>query len=265
MSVKHLVLNTKTGKPELKTFKSEQAYREYRQRPEQKRWELDIDLKVRAESANKKLKQLERKGLTNSPAYKQAIHQIHLITGDTNATRFPEKAKDTSTAQRAVQAAYKFGKYETATPGGYEKVQKKARKGFNKRFSNASKLTKNQYDMINNAAEVLCEMYGALVPPSQEMYDMLIEIGNNKQYTDNAIMNFAIDLQNEIEKYPPEAQNFLTDYKRHFLAQGLRIFALGEEPNVERMVKLAYLTEREKWRKRGETYGFNSDSDFPYK
>ena len=110
MAIKHLVLDPKTGKPELKTFKSERAYREYRQRPEQKRWALDIELKVRAESANKKLRQLERKGLTNAPAYKQAQHQIHLITGDTTATRFPTAAKDTATAQRAVQAAYKFTK-----------------------------------------------------------------------------------------------------------------------------------------------------------
>ena len=274
MAVKHLVFNPETNKVDWKSFRSEKEYREFRKTPEQKKFDLAVDLKVYGESANKKLATLERKGLESSPAYKQAIHQIHLITGDTEATRFPTGKKSaeiynkmkTPEIQKALQAAYKFGHvYETATPGGYEKVQRKARKGFNKRFSNASKLTKNQYDMINNAAEVLCEMYGALVPPSQEMYDMLIEIGNNKQYTDNDIMNFAVDLQNEIEKYPSEAQNFLNDYKRHFLSQGLRLFALGEEPSVENMVKLAYLTEREKWKRQGETYGFNSDSDFPYK
>ena len=146
MAVKHLVLDPKTGKPELKTFKSEQAYREYRQRPEQKRWALDIDLKVRAESANKKLRQLERKGLTKSPAYKQAQHQIHLITGDSTATRFPTAAKDTATVQRAVQAAYKFNKYETATPGGYNRVQKRARVGFGKAFG--ENVSQKQYDII---------------------------------------------------------------------------------------------------------------------
>lgn len=266
MAVKHLVFNPNTGKSDLKSFSTEKQYQEYMKRPEQAEWKLNVELKVYSESANKKLAALERKGLESSPAYKQAIHQIHLIAGDTTATRFPKSQKNITSTKKVLQAAYKFGhEYETATPGGYAKVQKKARKGFNKRFSNASKLTKSQYDMINNAAEVLREMYGALVPPSQEMYDMLIEIGNNKQYTDNDIMNFAVDLQKEIEKYPSEAQNFLNDYKRHFLSQGLRLFALGEEPDVQGMVNIAYRTEREKWRKRGETYGFNSDSDFPYK
>ena len=256
MAVKHLVLNTKTGKPELKTFKSEQAYREYRQKPEQKKWQLDIDLKVRAESANKKLKQLERKGLTNSPAYKQAQHQIHLITGDTSATRFPEKTKDTATAQRAVQAAYKFGKYETATPGGYNRVQKRARKGFEKALG--ENVSQKQYDIITEAAEVLKEMYGAFVPASSEMYGALVDMSDNKKFTDEDIREFAFELQEVLENSPQIA----SEYTRHLLSVGLDEFAHGKRPNARKLVNDVLAREE----KRLEEYTRRVRGDeFPYK
>ena len=256
MAVKHLVLNTKTGKPELKTFKSEQAYREYRQKPEQKKWQLDIDLKVRAESANKKLQQLERKGLTNAPAYKQAIHQIHLITGDTSATRFPEKAKDTSTVQRAVQAAYKFGKYETATPGGFKKVQKKARKGFEKTFG--KNVSQKQYNIITEAAEVLKEMYGAFVPASSEMYSTLIDISDTKKFTEEDIRDFAFELQEAIENSP----QIVSEYTRHLLSVGLDEFAHGKRPNARKLVN--DVLAREEQRLEEYTRRVRGD-EFPYK
>ena len=256
MAVKHLVLNTKTGKPELKTFKSEQAYREYRQKPEQKKWQLDIDLKIQAESANKKLKQLERKGLTNSPAYKQAQHQIHLITGDTNATRFPEKAKDTATAQRAIQAAYKFGKYETATPGGYNRVQKRARKGFEKALG--ENVSQKQYDIITEAAEVLKEMYGAFVPASSEMYGALVDMSDNKKFTDEDIREFAFELQEVLENSPQIA----SEYTRHLLSVGLDEFAHGKKPNARKLVNDVLAREE----KRLEEYTRRVRGDeFPYK
>ena len=258
MAVKHLVLNTETGKPELKTFKNEQTYREYKQQPEQKKWQLSIELKVQAQSANKKLKQLERKGLTNSPAYKQAQHQIHLITGDTTATRFPEKLKDTAKVQRALQAAYKFNKYETATPGGLAKAQKRARKGFNKKFENAKKLTQKQYDIISEMAEVLNDMYGALIPGSTQLFNSLIDIENNTHFDENDIMDFAIDLQNEIDNAPKIAQ----EYTRHLLSQGIDQFAHGIKPNAEALVK--EVVDRE--RQRLELMMQNLESnDYPYK
>ena len=256
MAVKHLVLNTKTGKPELKTFKSEQAYREYRLKPEQKKWQLDIDLKVQAESANKKLKQLERKGLTNSPAYKQAQHQIHLITGDTNATRFPEKAKDIVTAQRAIQAAYKFGKYETATSGGYNRVQKRARKGFEKALG--KNVSQKQYDIITEAAEVLKEMYGAFVPASSEMYGSLIDISDTKKFTEEDIRDFAIELQEVLENSPPIA----SEYTRHLLSVGLDEFAHGKRPNARKLVN--DVLAREEQRLEEYTRRVRGD-EFPYK
>ena len=234
MAVKHLVLNTKTGKPELKTFKSERDYRDYRQRPEQKRWALDIDLKVQAESANKKLRQLERKGLTKSPAYKQAQHQIHLITGDKTATRFPEKAKDTATAQRALQAAYKFNRYKTATPGGYNRVQKRARKGFNKTFGEeANKLNDDRYDIITEMADVLGDMFDSLVPGSVQMFNTLIDIGNNTQFDDDDLREFALDLQNEIDNAPDIVQ----EYTRHLISQGIDQFAHGIRPDPAQLVQ----------------------------
>lgn len=234
MAVKHLVLNTKTGKPELKTFKSERDYRDYRQRPDQKRWVLDIELKVRAESANKKLRQLERKGLTNSPAYKQAQHQIHLITGDTTATRFPTVAKDTATVQRAVQAAYKFSKYDTATPGGFAKVQKRSRKGFNKKFGKqAAKLSQKQYDIITAMADVLRDMFGALVPGSVQMFNTLIDIEDNTQFDDDDLREFALDLQNEIDNAPDIVQ----EYTRHLISQGIDQFAHGIRPDPAQLVQ----------------------------
>lgn len=257
MAVKHLVLNTKTGKPELKTFKSEQAYREYRQQPEQKKWQLDIDLKVQAESANKKLKQLEKKGLTNSPAYKQAQHQIHLLTGDTTATRFPEKSKDIAKVQRALQAAYKFNKYETATPGGLAKVQRRARKGFNKKFENAKALTQKQYDIILEMAEVLNDMYGALIPGSTQLFNSLIDIENNTHFDENDIKEFALDLQNEIDNAPKIAQ----EYVRHLLSQGIDQFAHGTKPNAKALVKEVVDHERQ----RLELMRQNLESDYPYK
>ena len=258
MAVKHLVLNTQTGKPELKTFKNEQTYREYKQQPEQKKWHLSIELKVQAESANKKLKQLEKKGLTNSPAYKQAQHQIHLLTGDTTATRFPTKAKDTQAIQRTLQAAYKFNKYETATPGGLAKAQKRARKGFNKKFENAKKLTQKQYDIISEMAEVLNDMYGALIPGSTQLFNSLIDIENNTHFDENDIMDFAIDLQNEIDTAPKIAQ----EYTRHLLSQGTDQFAHGIKPNAEALVK--EVVDRE--RQRLELMRQNLESnDYPYK
>lgn len=258
MAVKHLVLNTQTGKPELKTFKNEQTYREYKQQPEQKKWQLSIELKVQAQSANKKLKQLERKGLTNSPAYKQAQHQIHLITGDTTATRFPEKSKDTAKVQRALQAAYKFNKYETATPGGLAKAQKRARKGFNKKFEKAKNLTQKQYDIMSETAEVLNDMYGALIPGSTQLFNSLIDIENNTHFDENDIMDFAIDLQNEIDNAPKIAQ----EYTRHLLSQGIDQLAHSIKPNAEALVK--EVVDRE--RKRLELMWQNLESnDYPYK
>lgn len=256
MAIKHLVLNTKTGKPELKTFKSEQAYREYRQKPEQKKWQLDIDLKVHAESANKKLKQLERKGLTNSPAYKQAQHQIHLITGDTNATRFPTAAKDTATAQRAVQAAFKFEKYETATPGGYNRVQKRARKGFGKALG--ENVSQKQYDIITEAAEVLKEMYGAFVPASSEMYGSLVDMSDTKKFTDEDIREFAFELQEAIDNSP----QIVSEYTRHLLSVGLDEFAHGKRPNARKLVN--DVLEREEKRLEEYTRRVRGD-EFPYK
>ena len=258
MAVKHLVLNTQTGKPELKTFKNEQTYREYKQQPEQKKWQLSIELKVQAQSANKKLKQLEKKGLTNSPAYKQAQHQIHLLTGDTTATRFPEKSKDIAKVQRALQAAYKFNKYETATPGGLSKAQKRARKGFNKKFENAKKLTQKQYDIISEMAEVLNDMYGALIPGSTQLFNSLIDIENNTHFDEDDIKQFAIDLQDEIDKAPKIAQ----EYTRHLLSQGIDQFAHGIKPNAEALVK--EVVDRE--RQRLELMRQNLESnDYPYK
>lgn len=234
MAVKHLVLDPKTGKPELKTFKSEQAYREFRQRPEQKRWLLDIDLKIQAESANKKLRQLERKGLTNAPAYKQAQHQIHLITGDTTATRFPTAAKDTATVQRAVQAAHKFNNYETATPGGYNRVQKRNRKGFNEKFGEeAVKLTAPSYDIITEMADVLRDMFDAFVPGSHQMFNTLIDIGNNTQFTDDDMQDFADALQAELDKAPEIA----LEYKRHLISQGIDQMAHGIKPDPAQLVQ----------------------------
>lgn len=234
MAVKHNVFNPITGKPELKTFKSEQAYREYRQRPEQKRWELQVDLKLEANRANTRLKQLERKGLTNSPAYKQAQHQIHLITGDTTATRFPTTAKDTVTAQRAVQAAYKFIRYETATPGGFARTQKRARKGFNKKFGKqAAKLSQKQYDIITEMADVLRDMFGALVPGSVQMFNTLIDIEDNTQFDDDDLREFAIDLQNEIDNAPDIVQ----EYTRHLISQGIDQFAHGIRPDPAQLVQ----------------------------
>lgn len=258
MAVKHLVLNTKTGKPELKTFKSEQDYREYRQQPEQKKWQLDIDLKIQAESANKKLKQLEKKGLTNSPAYKQAQHQIHLLTGDTNATRFPEKSKDTAKLQRALQAAYKFNKYETSTPGGLAKAQRRALKGFNKKFENAKALTQKQYDIISEMAEVLNDMYGALIPGSTQLFNSLIDIENNTHFDENDIKEFAIDLQNEIDSAPKIA----SEYTRHLLSQGIDQFAHGTKPNAKALVK--EVVDRERQRLELMRQNLESD-DYPYK
>ena len=258
MAVKHLVLNTETGKPELKTFKNEQTYREYKQQPEQKKWQLSIELKVQAESANKKLKQLEKKGLTNSPAYKQAQHQLHLLTGDTTATRFPTKAKDTQAIQRTLQAAYKFNKYETATPGGLAKAQKRARKGFNKKFENAKKLTQKQYDIISEMAEVLNDMYGALIPGSTQLFNSLIDIENNTHFDEDDIKQFAIDLQDEIDNAPKIAQ----EYTRHLLSQGIDQFAHGIKPNAEALVK--EVVDRE--RQRLELMRQNLESnDYPYK
>lgn len=256
MAIKHLVLNTKTGKPELKTFKSEQAYKEFRQRPEQKRWELDIDLKVRAESANKKLRQLERKGLTKSPAYKQAQHQIHLITGDTTATRFPTAAKDTATVQRAIQATYKFNKYETATPGGFKKVQKKARKGFEKAFG--GNVSQKQYDIITEAAEVLKEMYGAFVPASSEMYSALVDMSDAKKFTDEDIREFAFELQEAIDNSP----QIVSEYTRHMLSVGLDEFAHGKRPNARKLVN--DVLKREEKRLEEYTRRVRGD-EFPYK
>lgn len=256
MAIKHLVWNEKTGKSELKSFKSEQAYREYRQRPYQKLKDLQVDLKVYGESANKKLKQLERKGLTNSPAYKQAIHQIHLITGDTSATRFPEKAKDTATVQRAVQAAYKFRKYETSTPGGYNRVQKRARKGFEKAFGR--NVSQKKYDIITEAAEVLKEMYGAFVPASSEMYSSLVDMSDTKKFTDEDIREFAFELQEVLENSPQIA----SEYTRHLLSMGLDEFAHGKRPNARKLVNdvLAREEQRlEEYTRRVRGY------EFPYK
>lgn len=234
MAVKHLVLDPKTGKPELKTFKSEQAFREYRQRPEQKRWQLDIDLKVQAESANKKLKQLEKKGLTNSPAYKQAQHQIHLITGDKTATRFPEKIKDEATAQRALQAAHKFNNYKTATPGGYNRAQKRALAGFKEKFGEeADKLTAQSYDIITEMADVLRDMFGALVPGSVQMFNTLIDIEDNTQFDDDDLQEFALDLQNEIDNAPDIVQ----EYTRHLISEGIDMFAHGVRPDPAELIQ----------------------------
>lgn len=262
MAVKHLVWNENTGKPELKTFKSEQAYREYRQRPFQKQKELQSDLVVFGESANKKLRQLEKKGLTNSPAYKQALHQIHLLTGDTTAKRFPQKRKDiekldTTTVQRALQAAYKFNKYETATPGGLAKAQRRARKGFNKKFENAKALTQKQYDIISEMAEVLNDMYGALIPGSTQLFNSLIDIENNTHFDETDIKEFAIDLQNEIDNAPKIA----SEYTRHLLSQGIDQFAHGTKPNAKALVK--EVVDRE--RQRLEIMRQNLESDYPYK
>ena len=258
MAVKHLVLNTQTGKPELKTFKSDQAYREYKQQPEQKKWQLSIELKVQAESANKKLKQLEKKGLTNSPAYKQAIHQIHLLTGDTTATRFPTKAKDTQAIQRTLQAAYKFNKYETATPGGLSKAQKRARKGFNKKFEKAKNLTQKQYDIISEMAEVLNDMYGALIPGSTQLFNSLIDIENNTHFDEDDIKQFAIDLQYEIDNAPKIAQ----EYTRHLLSQGIDQFAHGIKPNAEALVKEVVDRERQRLELMRQNL---ENNDYPYK
>ena len=260
MAVKHLVLNPQTGKPELKTFKSEQAYRDYRQRPEQKRWALDIDLKIRAESANKKLRQLERKGLTNAPAYKQAQHQIHLITGDTTATRFPTAAKDTATVQRAVQAAYKFSKYDTATPGGFAKIQKRARKGFDKRFGKqAAKLSQKQYDIITAMADVLRDMFGALVPGSVQMFNTLIDIADNTQFDDDDLQEFAFDLQNEIDNAPDIVQ----EYTRHLISQGIDQFAHGIRPDPVQLVQ--EVINREQARLDSMQNKLKPKDNFPYK
>lgn len=258
MAVKHLVLNTQTGKPELKTFKNEQTYREYKQQPEQKKWQLSIELKVQAESANKKLKQLEKKGLTNSPAYKQAQHQIHLLTGDTTATRFPTKAKDTQAIQRTLQAAYKFNKYETATPGGLSKAQKRARKGFNKKFENAKKLTQKQYNIISEMAEVLNDMYGALIPGSTQLFSSLIDIENNTYFDEDDIKQFAIDLQNEIDNAPKIAQ----EYTRHLLSQGIDQFAHGTKPNAKALVKEVVDRERQRLELMRQNL---ENNDYPYK
>ena len=258
MAVKHLVLNTQTGKPELKTFKNEQTYREYKQQPEQKKWQLSIELKVQAQSANKKLKQLEKKGLTNSPAYKQAQHQIHLLTGDTTATRFPEKSKDIAKVQRALQAAYKFNKYETATPGGLSKAQKRARKGFNKKFEKAKNLSQKQYDIMSEMAEVLNDMYGALIPGSTQLFNSLIDIENNTHFDENDIMDFAIDLQNEIDNAPKIAQ----EYTRHLLSQGMDQFAHGIKPNAEALVKEVVDRERQRLELMRQNL---ENNDYPYK
>ena len=260
MAVKHLVLNPETEKPELKTFKSEQAYREYRQRPEQKRWALDIDLKIRAESANKKLRQLERKGLTKSPAYKQAQHQIHLITGDDTATRFPTAAKDTATVQRAVQAAHKFNKYETATPGGYNRVQKRARKSFNKTFGEeAIKLNAGRYDIITAMADVLRDMFGALVPGSVQMFNTLIDIEDNTQFDDDDLREFALDLQNEIDNAPDIVQ----EYTRHLISQGIDQFAHGIRPDPQQLIQ--DVLNREQARLDSMQNKLKPKNNYPYK
>ena len=253
-------MNTKTGKPELKTFKSEREYRDYRQRPEQKRWALDIDLKVRAESANKKLRQLERKGLTKAPAYKQAQHQIHLITGDDTATRFPTAAKDTATVQRAVQAAYKFNRYETATPGGYNRVQKRARKGFNATFGEeANKLSADRYDIITEMADVLRDMFSALVPGSVQMFNTLIDIGNNTLVDDDDLREFGLDLQNDIDNAPDIVQ----EYKRHLISQGIDKFAHGEKPDPKQLIQ--EVLNREQARLDSMQNKLKPKDNYPYK
>lgn len=260
MAVKHNVFNPATGKIELKTFKSDQAYREYRQRPEQKRWELRIDLKLEANRANTRLKQLERKGLTNSPAYKQAQHQIHLITGDTTATRFPTTANDTVTAQRAVQAAYKFVMYDTATPGGFAKVQKRARKGFDKKFGKqAAKLSQKQYDIITAMADVLRDMFAALVPGSVQMFNTLIDIEDNTQFDDDDLREFALDLQNEIDNAPDIVQ----EYTRHLISQGIDQFAHGIRPDPAQLVQ--EVINREQQRLDSMQNKLKPKDNYPYK
>ena len=260
MAVKHNVYNPVTGKPELKTFKSEREYREFRQRPEQVDFDLRTDLKVYGESANKRLQQLERKGLTNSPAYKQAIHQIHLITGDTGATRFPLSVKTKTDTQKALQAAYKFGhEYATATPGGYAKIQKRARKGFNAVFGKkASKLSQSQYDIITTMADVLRDMYGALVPGSNQMFSGLIDSVAN-QFDDDDIREFALDLQNEIDNAPDIVQ----EYTRHLLSRGIDDFAHGIRPNAKALVD--EVINREQQRLDIMQQKLKGKNNFPYK
>lgn len=242
MAVKHIVFDEKTGKGELKTFKSEKDYKAFKARPEQTAWRVRVDLKVEAESANKKLRQLEKKGMTSSPAYKQAIHQIHLLTGDKTATRFPTSGKNHVENQKAVQAARKFNRYETATPGGYERVQRRARREFNKKFELGAKLSESQYDMITTVKDTLVEMYDALVPQSSEMFDSLIDIGNEQQFDETDIEDFAKELNEAIK----EAPDIISEYTRHLISRGLDMFAHGQTPDIQEMIDDVLNRERKR-------------------
>lgn len=271
MAVKHNVYNPVTGKPELKTFKSEREYREFRQRPEQRKWNLAVDVKVYAEGANKRLERLEQRGLTKSPAYKQAIHQIHLITGDKSATRFPSAGKSVSELQKMsslelqkeVQPAFKVvGQYETATPAGYTRAQKRARKGFNKALGKpAKKLSQSQYDILTDMADVLRDMFGALVPGSTQMFNGLIDSVAN-QFDDDDIREFAMALDDEFTRYSGEEQEYLREDTRHFLSVGIDMFAHGIVPDAHAIVTNQLVKDKYKWQSKG--LHFNLPEDNPY-
>ena len=101
-------------------------------------------------------------------------------------------------------------------------------------------------------------MYGAFVPASIEMYGSLVVMYKSKNFTDEDIREFAVELQEAIDNSP----QIVSEYSRHLLSVGLDEFAHGKRPNARKLVN--DVLAREEQRLEEYTRRVRGD-EFPYK
>ena len=116
-----------------------------------------------------------------------------------------------------------------------------------------------QYDIITAMADVLRDMFGALVPGSVQMFNTLIDIEDNTQFDDDDLREFALELQNEIDKAPDIAQ----EYTRHLISQGIDQMAHGIKPDPKQLVQ--DVINREQARLDSMQNKLKPKGNFPYK
>ena len=216
-----------------KTFKSRAEYLQYMEtNPEQVAAKAKVEAEIDRNRINKLMADLERKGLTNSGAYKHIKSNIAALTGNTKKSRITQKdLRRKKSAVSEVRGIYEDIKRREISVETARQETNKRKKTLENTLGLDKSLTQKQYENLFKVYSVLQDMYAGLGLDSGEtLADISISLQKGKSV--KSLLNFADSVAAEISAVPE-----IADYERQIIERGLQDFANGITPNVKNLIK----------------------------
>lgn len=216
-----------------KTFKSRAEYLEYMQTdPTQVAAKSKVTAEIDRTRINKLMSDLERKGLTNSGAYKHIKSNIAALTGGTKKSRITQKdLTRKKSAVSEVRGIYEDIKRREISVETARQETIKRKKSLEKTLGLKKPLTDKQYDSLFKVYSIMQSMFNVLgLDSGDTLQDISISLQKGK--STKALIKFADDVAAEVKAVPE-----LGDYERQIIERGLQDFANGITPNAKSISK----------------------------